>query len=321
MGGDLGPRSTLPAAINFAARYPHVHLSLIGLPAALPSVSPKPNITLIHADDVVTMEDRPAVALRNRQGSSMWKAVSMVANNQADACVSAGNTGALMAMGKFLLKTFPGIDRPAICKVIPGDPSDCVMLDLGANIECTAEQLLQFALMGSVLAAGDDALEQPRVALLNVGAEASKGREQVRLAASLLQDSEYLRYVGFVEGDGIFRSEADVVVCDGFTGNVALKASEGAATLLAEQLKALFNATPWWRLVGYFARPLLLKWHTRFDPARYNGASFLGLQGTVIKSHGSADSAGFECALSVALEQAERQLPQRINQRIAQYLI
>lgn len=320
MGGDLGPRSTLPATISFAERHPHVHLSLIGLPSVLPPAPPQPNISLIPVDDVVTMDDRPAVALRNRQGSSMWKAVSMVAEHEADACVSAGNTGALMAMGKFLLKTFPGIDRPAICKVIPGHPSDCIMLDLGANIECTSEQLLQFAVMGSVLAADEDTLEQPRVALLNVGAEASKGREQVRLAATLLEESEYLRYVGFIEGDGIFAGVADVVVCDGFTGNVALKASEGAASLLAEQLQALFSSTPWWRLIGYFARPLLLKWHTRFDPARYNGASFLGLQGTVIKSHGGADATGFECALGVALEQAQRQLPQRINQRIAQYL-
>ncbi len=319
MGGDLGPRSALPAALNFAHQYPDVNLLLVGSPSLNPSDLPS-NVRFLPAEQVVAMDDRPAQALRNKQDSSMWKAIECVAAGEADACVSAGNTGALMAMGRFLLKTFPGIDRPAICKPVPTAREACYVLDLGANVDCTSEQLVQFALMGSVLAE-TSGIARPRVALLNIGSEEIKGNEQIRLAASILEASSSLNYIGYIEGDGIFAGQADVVVCDGFVGNVALKVSEGAARLLSSYLRELLKDHKLSWLIGQIAGPLLRKWHTKFDPARYNGASFLGLQGVVVKSHGAADIAGFESALAVARDQAQRGMAQKINQQVADYLL
>lgn len=323
MGGDFGPRVTIPAAIRVAKASPNLELVLVGDQEQLqryltPTDSAVRNRILIeHASDVVSMHDKPAQVLRNKQQSSMWLALELVKKGEVDACVSAGNTGALMAMGKFLLKTFPGIDRPAICKPVPSANGHCYMLDLGANVKCHSEQLLQFAVMGSVLASAVDNNQAPTVGLLNIGEEDTKGNEQIKLASRLLTDSEQVNYIGYVEGDGIYSGAADVVVCDGFTGNVVLKASEGVAKLLGSWVEAILKSSWYGRIVGQIARPLLLKWQTQFDPARYNGASFLGLQGTLIKSHGGADAEGFAFALTMAKEQVEKQIPLRINEQFA----
>jgi len=315
MSGDLGPRSALPAALSFAQANPDTSLLLVGDSCHTPAQLPV-NAQWISTSQVVTMEDRPAQALRKKQDSSMWHSIMAVAEGRADACVSAGNTGALMAMGKFLLKTFPGIDRPAICKAVPTSKGSCVVLDLGANVDCRSEQLVQFALMGSVLASTAGVLS-PSVGLLNIGSEEVKGNEQIRFAASLLDANDQINYQGYVEGDGIFSGDVDVVVCDGFVGNVALKVSEGVARLLSDYLVDAMGASWFGRLSGQIAKPLLRKWHMKFDPARYNGASFLGLQGVVIKSHGSADEKGFGYALAVARDQALNEIPQKINQQLA----
>ena len=328
MGGDFGPRVTIPAAVQVAQAFPDLTLVLVGDQALLQQQLTSLNISsdsgpladklrILHAEDTVGMNDKPAQVLRRKQQSSMWKAVELVRDGSVDACVSAGNTGALVALGKFLLKTFPGIDRPAICKPIPRGNGHSYMLDLGANVSCSSEQLLQFAVMGTVLASAVDGVDRPTVGLLNIGEEAIKGNEQVKLAASLLDEHDQLNYVGYVEGDGIYSGAADVIVCDGFAGNVALKASEGVARLLAGTLSETFKGTWYSRLVGMIARPLLLKWHEQFDPGRYNGASFLGLQGTLIKSHGGADSNSFACALTMAKDQVDKQIPQRINEQFA----
>lgn len=319
MGGDLGPRSTLPAALNFAREHTDCELVLVGEAAEIPSSLP-PNVRSVVSTQVVTMDDKPAQALRHKQQSSMWKAIELVASGEAHACVSAGNTGALMAMGKYLLKTFPGIDRPAICKAVPTRLGSSYVLDLGANVDCTSEQLVQFALMGSVLAE-TSGIAAPRVGLLNIGAEDIKGNEQIRVASGLLEQHPHLNYIGYVEGDGIFNGDADVVVCDGFVGNVALKVSEGVAKLLVVFLKESLPRGILGYFVGPFVRLSLRKWHTKIDPARYNGASFLGLQGVVVKSHGSVDVDGFGYALDVAKEQAERDTPNKINARLAQNLL
>lgn len=315
MSGDLGPRSALPAALTFAQNNSDTSFLLVGDPSHIPAQLPV-NAQWISTSQVVTMEDRPAQALRKKQDSSMWHSIIAVAEGRADACVSAGNTGALMAMGKFLLKTFPGIDRPAICKAVPTSKGSCVVLDLGANVDCRSEQLVQFALMGSVLASTAGVLS-PSVGLLNIGSEEVKGNEQIRFAASLLDANDQINYQGYVEGDGIFSGDVDVVVCDGFVGNVALKVSEGVARLLSDYLVDAMGASWFGRLSGQIAKPLFRKWHMKFDPARYNGASFLGLQGVVVKSHGSADEKGFGYALAVARDQALNEIPQKINQQLA----
>lgn len=328
MGGDLGPRVTIPAAINIANGALNVELILVGdqeqLQKYLPSLSASVSgrVHILHAPDTVSMNDKPAQVLRSKRKSSMWIALDLLKQGKVDACVSAGNTGALMAMGKLLLRTFPGIDRPAICKPVPcnsegGDTGHCYLLDLGANIKCDSDQLLQFAIMGSVLAGAVDNNEQPTVGLLNIGEEDIKGNEQVKLASKLFTDNEQINYIGYVEGDGIYAGKADVVVCDGFAGNVVLKASEGVAKLLASRIEKTFKSSFYGRLAGQIARPVLLKLRTQFDPGRYNGASFLGLQGTLIKSHGGADTDSFAHAITMAKEQVEKQIPQRINEQFA----
>ncbi len=322
MSGDLGPRSALPAALTFAQAHHDLSLLLVGDPDLRPAELPE-NTHWLAASQVVTMDDRPVQALRHKQDSSMWNAILAVSEGRADACVSAGNTGALMAMGKFLLKTFPGVDRPAICKAVPTRKGSSVVLDLGANVDCRSEQLEQFALMGSVLATTFDGEAEgaPTVGLLNIGSEDMKGSEQIRFAASLLEANPHVNYQGFIEGDDIFAGAVDVVVCDGFVGNVALKVSEGVARLLSDYLVEAMRGSWFGRLIGQIAKPLLRKWHMKFDPARYNGASFLGLQGVVVKSHGSADEKGFGYALEVAKDQALNEIPQRINQQMADGLL
>jgi glycerol-3-phosphate acyltransferase PlsX len=262
------------------------------------------------------MDESPAQALRFKRDSSMRVAINLVRQGKVDACVSAGNTGALMAIARFVLKTLPGIDRPAICTTLPSRYGHTYMLDLGANVDSKAEHLLQFAVMGSVLAAAVDSSESPRVGLLNIGEEDIKGNEQVRDAAALLAASE-LNYIGFVEGEGIFLDDVDVVVCDGFVGNVALKTTEGVAQLISQFMKAEFKKSLLTRVAGLAALPVLRAFSRRIDPRRYNGASLLGLQGIVIKSHGGADALAFANAINIAALEVEKSVPQRISKHLA----
>lgn len=291
---------------------------MIGDPDQLQSLVPQwpEQITILSAHDQVTMSDRPGTALRQKRQSSMAMAVQLVATEEANACVSAGNTGALMAFGLHLLGTMPGIERPAICKAVPTATGVCWVLDLGANLDCSAENLHQFALMGAALARLNG-VERPRIALLNVGAEAQKGRELQQQAAKLVSRLDSIDFGGFIEGGDIYRGEADVVVCDGFTGNVLLKTSEGVAELLQLSLRQVFQQSPWSRLLGWLVRPSLSVWAKRYNPARYDGASFLGLNGVVVKTHGATSEAGFSAALSVAYEQVANRIVDSISMAIS----
>ena len=266
------------------------------------------------------MDERPAQVLRGKPDSSMRQALELVRGGEAQACVSAGNTGALMALSRYLLKTLPGIDRPAMVTAMPTATGSCHLLDLGANVDCTAEHLYQFAVMGAV-AAEALGVVRPRVALLNVGTEEIKGNQQVKLASGLLRQVRELNYIGFVEGDGLYRGEADVVVCDGFVGNVVLKASEGLAALIAARLEAQFRSSPLARLAGMLALPLLRRLRDDLRPAQHNGASFLGLQGIVVKSHGAAGPEGFRSAIRRALAEIRENLPQRLHGRLEHLLL
>lgn len=321
MGGDFGPRNIVQASIACLLATPSLHLTLVGQAPLLEELIShhsgvdRARLLVTHASDVITMDDRPALALRGKSDSSMRVALQMVADGKAQACVSAGNTGALMALSRFVLKTLPGIDRPAMVAAIPTRGGSCQLLDLGANVDCSAQNLYQFALMGSV-AAEALGVTNPKVALLNVGTEDIKGNQQVKLAAGLLQSATGLNYVGFIEGDGLYRGEADVVVCDGFVGNILLKSSEGLATMIGERIETLFKRNMLSRAVGALALPLLSRLKDDLAPARHNGASFLGLQGIVIKSHGSAGVQGFQSAISRALVEIQANLPARLNGRL-----
>ena len=328
MSGDQGPSVCVAAALTAAREFTDVRFTLIGrqadlereLAAAQPKASAQPeNVSCLFAADVVAMTDHPREALRRKRDSSMRRALDLVKNREADACVSAGNTGALMATAHFVLKMLPGVERPAIVSVIPSRGGHTYMLDLGANASCTPEQLCQFAVMGSVLAADlEGAHEIPRVGLLNIGEEEIKGNEVVRAAHNLMAASD-INYVGFVEGHDIFSDKVDVVVTDGFTGNVALKAMEGAARLIADALREEFTRNIA-RKLGYLAaRPALNALRARIDPRRYNGASMVGLNGIVIKSHGGADLFGFQRAIEVAIREARSGVPAQIAQRLGRH--
>lgn len=319
MGGDHGPSVTVPAALLALSRHPSLRFVLVGdEPALLAEIkkhgaSGHPRISIKHATQVVEMHDPVAVALRNKRDSSMRVAINLVHEKQVDACVSAGNTGALMAISRFVLKTLPGIDRPAICTALPTLAGRCHMLDLGANVDSTAEHLLQFAFMGSILASAVEGIGRPRVALLNIGQEDIKGNEQIKAAAQLLSAEPALNYTGFVEGDGIFRGEADVVVCDGFVGNIALKTSEGVAKMMGEMIKRQIRRNPLTMISGLLALPVLNGLKREMDPGRYNGASLVGLNGIVIKSHGSANVNSFANALGVAVHEVDKNVPELIG--------
>jgi glycerol-3-phosphate acyltransferase PlsX len=284
MGGDFGPRVTVPAAIDALRRHPSLRILLVGRQEQIaPLLSHCTSIELdrlavVHADSVVAMDEKPALALRRRKDSSMYLALQAVADGRAHACVSAGNTGALMVLGRGILQTLPGIDRPAITSAVPTVNGHCYMLDLGANVDCTASHLLQFAIMGSVMVRAVENIDRPRVGLLNIGAEEIKGNEQVRLASRLLAEQKQLNYVGFVEGDGVFSGRADLVVCDGFVGNIALKSSEGLARLISRKLRRSFGLNLYRRLLALLARPVLQELQAQLDPGRRNGAS-LGCRG------------------------------------------
>ncbi|MGA3680606.1 phosphate acyltransferase PlsX [Pseudomonas graminis] len=325
MGGDFGPRHIVQASIACLLATPSLHLTLVGQSHLLEELIARHSgvdrsrLHVVHASEIITMDERPSQALRGKPDSSMRVALGLLADGKAHACVSAGNTGALMALSRFVLKTLPGIDRPAMVAAIPTQRGYCQLLDLGANVDCTAEHLYQFAVMGSV-AAEALGVVRPRVALLNVGTEDIKGNQQVKLAASLLQAAPGLNYIGFVEGDGLYRAEADVVVCDGFVGNVLLKSSEGLALMIGERIERLFRRNVLSRLVGLMARPVLGRLKADLAPARHNGASFLGLQGIVVKSHGSADAQGFQSAIQRALIEIQENLPQRLRGRLEDLL-
>lgn len=316
MGGDFGPQPILDAAVLLTDHHPDIELTLVGQQDTLAAFQTRRHHSHFHyhySSDIVTMADKPSRVLRTKRDSSMWRALELVMNGDVQACVSCGNTGALMVLSRHLLKTFPGIDRPAICKPLPSLLGQCYLLDLGANINCPAEQLLQFAMLGSVLATATDGNKNPSVGLLNVGQENIKGIEQVREAAQLLTDFTSINYVGFVEGDDIFTGNVDVVVCDGFVGNIALKVSEGAAKFLAANVKQMFVDNWYGRLVGLMASPIVNRWRNQYDPVRYNGACFLGLQGTAIKSHGGSDARGCYHALLMAADHVRNRIPEKIK--------
>lgn len=319
MSGDHGHPVVVQAALSFLREAQDVRLILVGqesqLHAAFNGRIPDA-IEIQHAGEVVGMDELPSRALRAKKDSSMRVAINLVKQGRAQACVSAGNTGALMGIAKFVLKTLPGIDRPAILSPLPTIKGYTHMLDLGANAACTAEQLFQFAVMGSVLVTATDGVPRPRVGLLNIGSEEIKGVESVRQAASLIQQAE-LNYVGFIEGDDIFSGDVDVVVCDGFAGNVALKTSEGVAKLVRQFMKEEFTRNALTKLSAIAAKPVLNAFAERIDPRRYNGASFLGLRGVVIKSHGGADEVAFANAIRVAQLEVQKAVPTRISNLLA----
>ena len=320
MGGDFGPSVVVPAALGVLTEQHALSLVLVGdartLEAALGehpgSARLRDRLIVRSTTQEVAMDELPSVALRTKKDSSMRVAIDLVKHGSADACVSAGNTGALMATARFVLKTLPGIDRPAIVSALPSTNGHTHVLDLGANIQASAEQLFQFAVMGSVLTEAVDNIEHPRVGLLNVGEEEIKGNASIKAAAQLLARSE-INYVGFVEGDDIYAGAVDVVVCDGFVGNVALKSSEGVAQMIGRFITDEFGRTWWTKLAGLVALPVLRAVRERIDPRAYNGASFLGLRGIVIKSHGSADALSFANAIREAIAEVEKNIPQRIS--------
>lgn len=321
MGGDAGAAVCVPASVDFMRGRSGLQIILVGQreiiePIAAAAGGLPPGIGVHDARQVVAMDEPPADALRKKKDSSMRVSVDLVKQRVASACVSAGNTGALMATGRFVLRTLPGIDRPAIMGRLPTRQGAIYMLDLGANADCTAEQLFQFAVMGSVVARVTESIARPRIALLNIGEEDIKGNEMVKRAAALLAASD-INYVGFVEGDAIQDDRADVIVCDGFTGNVALKSMEGTAKLVRHFLEEEFRSSTYGHLAGMVAYPVLRSLTRRLDPRRYNGASLVGLDGIVIKSHGGADSLAFQQALATAAIEAEKRVPDQIRELLA----
>jgi len=318
MGGDRGTAVIVEGVRQVLTARKDATLLLVGDPDEISrhigkNPLPPGRAEIVEASEVVNMDDSVAVALRNKKQSSMRIAIDQVKSGRAAACVSSGNTSALMAISKFVLKTVPGIDRPAICTTIPALNGHTHMLDLGANVDCSADHLYQFAAMGSILAQAIDATSQPTVGLLNIGSEDIKGNDQVKEAAELLTKST-LNYIGFVEGNEIYTDRADIVVCDGFVGNVSLKTSEGVAHLVSVYLKEEFLRSPINKLVGLLAKPILRSFGNRIDPRQYNGASLLGLKGVVIKSHGSADAVAFANAINIALLEVANDVPAKITE-------
>lgn len=324
MGGDHGTRVTVPAAVAYLKKHPDDTIVLVGLSEVIEAELSKLGFTdrtrlRIHAaTEVVGMDEAPQSALRGKKDSSMRVSINLVKNGEASACVSAGNTGALMATARYVLKTLPGIDRPAIASFLPTVKGQVCMLDLGANVDCTAEHLLQFALMGSTLVSALEHKNQPTIGLLNIGSEDIKGNEIVKQAAELLQASD-LNFYGNVEGDDIFKGITDVVVCDGFVGNVALKTAEGVAKMMGGFLKEGFSQNWFTKLGALVSMPVLKAFKHRLDHRRYNGASFLGLKGIVVKSHGSADAFAFICAIERAAEEARGGMLNHISEHVEKW--
>ncbi|TCK09040.1 phosphate acyltransferase PlsX [Marinobacterium mangrovicola] len=319
MGGDFGPRVTVSAACDALKRHPQLRIILVGRTDDLTPYLSRyrgkhlQRLELFHAQDIVSMEEKPSLALRNRRDSSMWKALQLVEEGRADACISAGNTGALMAMGRLVLGMLPGIERPAITAAIPSLKGHSFMLDLGANVDTSAEQLLQFAIMGSVMVETIENRPNPKVGLLNIGSEENKGTEQVREASKLIQEHGGINFIGYLEGDDLFSGRSDVVVCDGFAGNVALKSCEGLSKMLVRQVQGGFRRNLYRRLIALLATPILRDLKRQLDPGRLNGATLLGLRSVVIKSHGGANRVYFGHAIDQALVEARLNVPEKIS--------
>jgi len=326
MGGDHGPAVVVPAALQALAEHKDLALILVGdqqvLEREIGNHGAKfdERLRVRHASQTIAMDELPSVALRKKKDSSMRVALNLVKSGEAHACVSAGNTGALMATARFVLKTLPGIDRPAICFALPTINGHTHMLDLGANVDADSDTLFQFAVMGVALTSAVENMSRPSVGLLNIGAEEIKGNDQVKEAGRLLAASE-LNYVGFIEGDDIYAGTVDVVVCDGFVGNVALKTSEGVARMIRHYMEQAFRRNLWTKLVAALALPVLKSFKAKIDPRQYNGASLLGLQGIVIKSHGGADVVSFANAIKEAVTEVRKNVPQRIAKHLEEQLV
>lgn len=324
MGGDYGARVVVPAAARALKTHPELKILLVGQPDKLDPLATKhlsrykDRYEIIPASEVVEMNEAPAQALRSKKDSSMRVALNCVKEGRAQACVSAGNTGALMATARFVLKMLPGVDRPAICTTFPTQQGGEVrFLDLGANVDSAPENLFQFAVMGSVLSQALDRVENPRIALLNIGSEEIKGSDVVKRASDIFSDSKVINYIGYVEGDGIFKNIADVIVCDGFVGNITLKTVEGSVKFVGRLMKDIV-AQHWWNKILILpALPLLKKLVDYINPERHNGASLLGLNGIVIKSHGGASVNAFYHAIVEALHEVEANVPRLIGEKVA----
>ena len=321
MGGDHGLSVTVPASIDALKTFPDIQIILVGQESSINNELEKhqydpARLTVQHADQVVEMDDLPSKALRNKRKSSMRISLNLVKEDQAQACVSAGNTGALMAVAKFVLKTIPGIDRPAICTSMPTMKGHVHVLDLGANVGCTGDNLMQFSLMGSVLAQAVDENPSPRVGLLNIGEEEIKGHQRIKDAHALLTDTK-INYIGYVEGDDIYKGDTDVVACDGFDGNIALKSSEGVAKMISFYLKEAFTKNIFTKIIALMAYPVLSAFKEKVDPRRYNGASLLGLRKIVIKSHGGADQLSYFHAIKEARLEVIKNVPELISKEVS----
>jgi len=326
MGGDFGPSVMIPSACQALALYPHLSLLLVGLPERIePELEKLGNrfgdrIAIENATQIVHMSDKPSVALRRKKDSSMAVALNSVAEGNAQACVSAGNTGALMALSRHILKMIPGVSRPAITTALPTEIGHSRLVDLGANVDCSAQQLYEFALMGSEMVSAIDNIAKPRVGLLNIGSEAIKGNEQTRTTAELLEQSRYLNYIGYVEGNDVYRGVADIIICDGFVGNVLVKGSEGVARMLINRLQSEFERSFLTKLLSAIVLPVLQAFRKRINPDQYNGASFIGLQGIVIKSHGGANEHATLAAIEEAIKEVENNVPIKIKDQLEQQL-
>ena len=333
MGGDHGIETTIPAAVKALRHQSDLCLILVGDSSAINTALERfkgrydeKRMTIHHTTQVVEMDESPGLVLRQKKDSSMRVALNLVKNGEAQACVSAGNTGALMATSKFVLKTMPDIERPAIVYALPtlnyksGDTTPVYMLDLGANVNCSSDQLFQFGVMGSVLASAKMGIKEPKVALLNIGEEEMKGLDSIKQAAKMMQGSASLNYVGYVEGDDIFSAKADVIVCDGFVGNVSLKTTEGVAKMITTTMKNAFKNSIFSKAAMLVAAPVLKKLSNRLDIKRYNGASLIGLQGIVVKSHGGVDADAFAVAIDEAVKEVELDVPNKVRREIEHVL-
>lgn len=326
MGGDHGLKILIPACVRAAKKNPDLKLLLVGDQTQVNSHLKKIGLTnhtqfsVVHASEVVGMDELPSHAMRNKKDSSMRVAINMVKEGRAQACVSAGNTGALMATARFVLKTLPGIDRPAIIAELPTMEGKTRVIDLGANVDSCAEHLFQFAVMGSALIQALDKKNRPKIALLNIGVEEIKGNDQVKRTAHMLAECSLMNYIGYVEGDEFYSGNVDLVVCDGFVGNVALKASEGLAKLMLSVLKESFSRNAATKLAGMIAKPALGYLKNKMDPARYNGASLLGLNGIVVKSHGGASELAFQYAIEEAVLQVKNNVVDLVRDQINEFI-
>lgn len=326
MGGDHGLKVIIPACINAVKQHAELKLLLVGGEAQIKAhmsqfgaINPE-QFSIIHTSEVVNMDELPSHALRNKKNSSMRVAINLVKEGEACACVSAGNTGALMATARYVLKTLPGIDRPAIIAELPTLKGKTRVVDLGANVDSCAEHLFQFAVMGSALIQAVDKKPNPKIGLLNIGVEEIKGNDQVKRTAHMLAECSLMNYIGYVEGDDFYSGEVDLVICDGFVGNVALKASEGLARVILTLLKDSFNKGFLTRLAGLIATPALKHLKTKMDPSRYNGASLLGLNGIVVKSHGSANIMAFQYAIEEAIVEVQNNVVDLVHHKITDFI-